>query len=258
MSILRDLHAGRFPLRANPHRSCKPFSLSCILLWAMWSAASRRLRCTAFRQPVAERIRSSRSLAQCLGVRAGTREKGVKYTAIVHRIPPVMDGLRRTSRNAAKAADGIADTPSGSRSSYPPQDPRLPRWAVRAVCSAASRCRSQPQQTFLAVAREVPVGTCSPWQLMLPPGIRPAGQPLTGHRGSDNAHSRLHGRRAGAGRAAYPMVAVAYAAWRAGAAATHRHSGDDRPHRAGGAGGRAASRAGRHRVRARRNHPAGQ
>ncbi|CAM0125175.1 hypothetical protein SMJ63A_70050 [Stenotrophomonas geniculata] len=32
--------------------------------------------------------------------------------------------MRRTSRNPAKAADGIADTPSGSRSSHPPQDPR--------------------------------------------------------------------------------------------------------------------------------------
>ncbi|BBO52130.1 hypothetical protein KMM349_24610 [Stenotrophomonas maltophilia] len=34
--------------------------------------------------------------------------------------------MRRASRNPVKAADGIADIPSGSRSSHPLQDPRLP------------------------------------------------------------------------------------------------------------------------------------
>jgi RimJ/RimL family protein N-acetyltransferase len=34
---------------------------------AVWSAASGRLRCAAFRYPVAEQNRSSRSLAESLG-----------------------------------------------------------------------------------------------------------------------------------------------------------------------------------------------
>ncbi|MBH1404992.1 GNAT family N-acetyltransferase [Stenotrophomonas maltophilia] len=60
---------------------------------AVWSAASERLRCAAFRYPVAERNRSSRSLAESLGGQAVAREQGVKYTAIVYRIPAAMHGV---------------------------------------------------------------------------------------------------------------------------------------------------------------------
>lgn len=59
----------------------------------LWSAASERLRCAAFRYPVAERNRSSRSLAESLGGQAVAREQGVKYTAIVYRIPAAMHGV---------------------------------------------------------------------------------------------------------------------------------------------------------------------
>jgi len=57
---------------------------------AVWSAASGRLRCAAFRYPVAERNRSSRALAESLGGQAVACEQGVKYTAIVYRIPAAM------------------------------------------------------------------------------------------------------------------------------------------------------------------------
>nr|WP_312717898.1 GNAT family N-acetyltransferase [Stenotrophomonas geniculata] len=60
---------------------------------AVWSAASERLRCAAFRYPVAERNRSSRSLAESLGEQAVAREQGVKYTAVVYRIPAAMHGV---------------------------------------------------------------------------------------------------------------------------------------------------------------------
>jgi RimJ/RimL family protein N-acetyltransferase len=60
---------------------------------AVWSAASERLRCAAFRYPVAERNRSSRSLAESLGGQAVAREQGVKYTAVVYRIPAAMHGV---------------------------------------------------------------------------------------------------------------------------------------------------------------------
>jgi NAD(P)-dependent dehydrogenase (short-subunit alcohol dehydrogenase family) len=51
--------------------------------------------------------------------------------------------MRRTSRNPAKATDRIADIPSGSRSSRPLQDPRLPprryhRWLVYAQTKLAN------------------------------------------------------------------------------------------------------------------------
>ncbi|HEL2978285.1 TPA: GNAT family N-acetyltransferase [Stenotrophomonas maltophilia] len=60
---------------------------------AVWSSASRRLRCAAFRYPVAEQNGSSRALAESLGGQPVAREPGVKYTAIVYRIPAAMPGV---------------------------------------------------------------------------------------------------------------------------------------------------------------------
>ena len=60
---------------------------------AVWLSASERLRCAAFRYPVAEQNRSSRRLAECLGGRPVARERGVKYAAIVYRIPAAKRGV---------------------------------------------------------------------------------------------------------------------------------------------------------------------
>jgi len=68
--------------------------------------------------------------------------------------------MRRTSRNPAKATDRIADIPSGSRSSRPLQDPRLPPTGGPRCVFRRSLCRSHPHQTFLPAARGVPAGTC--------------------------------------------------------------------------------------------------
>ncbi|HHV7320841.1 MULTISPECIES: GNAT family N-acetyltransferase [Stenotrophomonas] len=57
---------------------------------AVWSSASQRLSCAAFRYPVAEQNRSSRSLAESLGGEPVAREQGVKYTTIIYRLPAAM------------------------------------------------------------------------------------------------------------------------------------------------------------------------
>ncbi|HFF2845735.1 TPA: GNAT family N-acetyltransferase [Stenotrophomonas maltophilia] len=126
---------------------------------AVWSAASGRLRCAAFRYPVAEQNRSSRSLAESLGGLPVAREQGVKYTAIVYRNARSCDGRRGIplKRPTASPILPLDPAPVTRR-----RTPGCPRWAVRAVCSAAPRCRSHPQQTFLAVAREVPLAPVVP------------------------------------------------------------------------------------------------
>lgn len=54
---------------------------------AVRALACRRLDCAAFRYPVAEQNAPSRRLAESLGGVPVAREHGVKYTAIVYRIP---------------------------------------------------------------------------------------------------------------------------------------------------------------------------
>lgn len=59
---------------------------------AVWSRASAHLRCAAFRYPVAEQNAPSRRLVESLGGVPAGREQGVKYTAIVYRIPAAKHG----------------------------------------------------------------------------------------------------------------------------------------------------------------------
>lgn len=60
---------------------------------ALWSSASQRLQCAAFRYPVAEQNAPSRRLVELLGGVPIAREHGVKYTALVYRIAARAPGV---------------------------------------------------------------------------------------------------------------------------------------------------------------------